>query len=1808
MGQRSLTALDKAQAAMVQMGPGRYPEPWGVGSGGGEQPITRFPRILPGLPRPEAATAHFRSDSSGTETPTSLVHVRCSRAHGSPAVAMVEVGSLFTAVPGLADLAKDDALKRTYFYQARDPTVPTSACVVRSSARCFPLPQLAPKPFSKEQGLHRGDPGLPRSGPAVIPWAASRGLDGRMPSLAGQDTGDGEGAQSPPHKASSLRHAVAIFETHITGPPVGTATGERCPATSTGSPRDPPFRSRPQVAAKPALPTRKPPGTLPWPASQPQEARSAAALQKDQEAGQARPLPKASSVEDPAGLAPGPRLRLKRRPVSAIFTEFLPPPELGMGELGLGRKPAPAPPEKTWVRKPRPLSVDLTARFESKEGLLRKVAMEGAGAEPRGEEGASPEPAADCAIQAPSSRLHLDADFQEMATKIQDRKEKTLWKRAEAGALRTPGGSARAILGGDQSPEEEKDWRDPEPQKVPQSPPWAGRGLGPTDAKSGRADGEAALGAVWISTSSVKKRLSLFGEEAPAVGSEGTVATPETPPAALELKKTGVSVQARIKGWAAEGTEEKVEVRKKALQARPKSADWTKVFSSSASSSEIAYEKCAVLGGELPGERREKQQHGCSLHSVPSPQSPWKHGSPQKASGQTEHQASSRQDPDSLGQVPRASPEGEGSFQTVWATMFEHHVERHSVAEQGSHLSGSGPRSGADACVSGPRARPSRGPWPGKDLPVGQAVPSDCVSGQCPAQAPEKPAMRDNCSQTTLPKHLTQLPWGQRVEPRLDIVHAVGDRAHSEAVPTVVGNKAMTLHSARSRRLLQGRWLTQEVISADLEGKPEAPVGAVHRASLIWEARGQENSGPKLGSPEPGDTPENSCSASRWTGRGTTHWHSAAVTGSQEPCAPRDASTKVVQAVPWETQRQGPDRVGHKPAGSISTADRAPAQGSPPGPLSRVKDKACDLHARGHPEAKEPLPAAREGDPQMARGAEPGVRLRRPLPGDHRLDRRRRRTLPHHTKFDVSHFVPPENAYKGEQKRTGPLSPPASAFQRPQETRGVTAGAMQAPGSPGEPQATFFAVTCQIPDIQKVKSMVKLGLENLLEHSRKTALAPSPCALPSGLVSPKQEEPSGPSGTKPWAGGSGGDHIVTASRSPKATEHSCPVGDRVRDRPSDRPLSVGALWIPPSSQDDSASQNTKKNGWSQVTPNTPNAPQVPPAPKASGQLERRKTEVISETFPGKMKDTYRSSVLDLDALMEEYKAKFTGAVGQAQAVPSSPTTEAGTSPRERPGRPSAVAPEAQGPWKQASVAETMDSPTSGLSKLQMGDSGTPTTPKTGSPMWGPPQSAQAPMGSSSWKRVWAITEEGHGAVGMKTQSQPAGTRPCGQEDPGSRVPLSPKSPPAEPKKSTPRTPTKWSQGDSVTPRDNPFCGHRRPLDVKRACSEKGPPSRIREGLEAMQAMHRQQEQLRGRPGYPSERVQAKGAACRAEPQTAHSQQVPPWDVNHSGVPRGSEKPICTLSPEAGGPRRTQSLCKDQRAGPCMDQLKQCFSRRSPEAKDTDTLVQDGDGAWVEPRSSGDSVAPESPSPDGTAPAGRRQPSSRRRFSSPSSPSSPTSPPGPTMEEHGRPASQRSTSTDRSGSEMETTDSPGVPLTPDAHPVDHFPFIHQTSVLDSSALKTRAQLSKRNRRRAPTLSHNLRSRSGPGEEEEEAQSMWMFKDSTEEKSPRKEESDEEENPSRVERTPTGHPHRAPAFPGMDPAVLKARLHKRPEMDSPGEMPNWTPKTPKSPFQPRVLGGRVLPSSVDKDERSEEPSPQWLRELKSKKRQSLCENQA
>ncbi|XP_059751192.1 uncharacterized protein KIAA1671 homolog isoform X1 [Balaenoptera ricei] len=1813
-------------------------------------------------------------------------------------VTRVEVGSVnsLTGVPGLGELSKEEALTRTYFRQAgKAPGAPSARLLegkspLRSPVRLLPLPRLAPKPFSKEKAadVTSSWPSLSRPSPTggLSRDVAAEGLGEKMPGLVGREAGSGDGPSSSSlvSKAALLRPSpstVILFETTKAGPTLGKGVGRGAPEADAGVSQGPPAASRPEVATKPALPARKPAGTLPRPASLSQDTRPAAT---QEETGLKEPLSKASSVEDAGSPALEPRPRLKRRPVSAIFIESIQPQKpAGPGGAAMAGKAPPTPPEKTWVRRPRPLSMDLTARFESREALARKVADEaiaGSTAQWRGPERPDLDPKVDgeCLVKAEAPLHDPDSDFLQVARKIQERKEKLLCKQAEMGNLRTMGGSARVTPTNDQNLGEEKAKLDGEPEKAPRAPqspsPRPGKGQEVAEVKSRAADGETQAGGERTPRGGVRKHVSLFGEEsasALSLGSSLPSAPPESPPAAPEQGKAGVSVQERIKGWATESSEAKPETRKKMVQARPLSADLTKLFSSAASSNEVTCEKCSELSSEPPKEPREKQKEGHGVDGASVPRSPWKPATTREKSRQTEWKDSSDQVPGSgwsesvVGPLsPSAStPDDDGSFQTVWATVFEHHVEKHTVADPSGHCpTAMTPRDTADVLELRSMFLGSRSSFPQTTYLKKEWLenPDPKKSGRTAFSNGEpkqhhtssllgRYPVGEKCSNNPCLKLLESPPASERVEPRYDIMHAVGERAHSEAIPTAPEEKAVTLRSSQSRLSLSQE-VTPAVTPADPERRLEGQVGSVQRASLIWEARGtREVSGPKTDfHRELKDTSGGNCLSPRWTGGVAMSWQKAAVGVSEErgtEPSPEATSARTIQAAIQETQHQGIEGAGIKPG------ERGPPQGGPLEPPSRAKGEASDFRAR--PQADVPLQkgplavAGGQGGARPAQVPEPEARMRKVSPSDQRMERWRRRTLPHDAKFDEFSLLAPEHSSKAEQRRTGYLTRTAGALGKPQLAHGweepqqgnagvsqVLSAAKQ--GSSVEPKATFFAVTYQIPDTQKAKSIVKPGPENLMEHSRKIAPPPSPHLLTSTLVSLNREELLETMGSKNQAPGREHD----SANFPK-TPRPASLGDRILGPPSERISDADALWVRRGPEDSIGFHSDWRDGGNKTSP--PGAPKTPPALKshlkATHLLVRRKTEVVSEMFPGKIKDGYRSSILDIDALMAEYQRQPAAGPREAQELMGGPPAEPRASNPERPGQQGEVdrrrrslkeGPEIEGPRKQASFAEANPSSTPGSGKQLAETPGAATNTKVSPPLWALPHSAPPEKypGASSGpagprKKGSGVTEDEKLAFNSKHHSAKcqhplAESKPTTSwEDLGSGATMPPRLSPTDQKKGPPRKSLGRGEEDNVTQWGNhPWDCGRSLLDVKRAHSEKGPPLKIREGLSIMQeARERRQEQPKGRPSLPRESSEAKDiktGLCRQESGNRDSQKEPP---GREDALQDNEPLLRQVTPVAAGPRRSHSFCKDKRSGPFVDQLKQCFSRRTPEAKDTDTLVQEADsqyGTWLDQHRSGESLAPESPSPDSSATSAQKQPPSSR-VSSVSSQTEATS----AGDQHDCSKDQQSTSVDRSSTDLESTDGMEGPPAPDACPakrVDDFSFIHQTSVLDSSALKTRVQLSKRSRRRAP-ISHSLRrSRVSESESrsplEEEANSTWMFKDSTEEKSPRKEESDEEEKTPRAERTPISRPQRMPVFPGMDPAALKAQLHKRPEMDSPSDTPSWAPqpKTPKSPFQPAVLGSRVLPSSVEKDERSEEPSPQWLKELKSKKRQSLYENQA
>ncbi|XP_054075039.1 uncharacterized protein KIAA1671 homolog isoform X1 [Rissa tridactyla] len=400
-----------------------------------------------------------------------------------------------------------------------------------------------------------------------------------------------------------------------------------------------------------------------------------------------------------------------------------------------------------------------------------------------------------------------------------------------------------------------------------------------------------------------------------------------------------------------------------------------------------------------------------------------------------------------------------------------------------------------------------------------------------------------------------------------------------------------------------------------------------------------------------------------------------------------------------------------------------------------------------------------------------------------------------------------------------------------------------------------------------------------------------------------------------------------------------------------------------------------------------------------------------------------------------------------------------------------------------------------------------------------------------------------------------------------------------------------------------------PPDLRRSYSEKSRQGK--DNLPLMQEVRGRKDLYRARQSFPLEsadngwkqKMSSQSESFFHEEKKASRKE---WTKQSSDKPDGTDFSLGSTQ------RSHHSFYKERRADNWTDQLKQCFSRQPPGAKDTDTLVQEPDsqyGTWNEQRHSGDSFVPDSPSSENDVISSRKQPPN----SHPSSLSSQTEP-ASLVDHHDFSKDQRSTSLDRSSTDMDSTDGTDLPPPGDTHPDEKttdFSFIDQTTVLDSSALKTRVQLSKKRRHRAP-ISHSLRRSRGLEFENrfsltEEPDNTWMFKDSTEEKKTmQQEDSDEEEKVQHTTRSSSVHAQRLPVFPGMDHSVLKAQLRKRQECEGPGEVSSAQLfKSPKP--QLGAPGGRVLPSSAEKEDRSEEKSPQWLKELKSKKRQSHYENQ-
>ncbi|TMS03254.1 RING finger protein 10 [Larimichthys crocea] len=270
--------------------------------------------------------------------------------------------------------------------------------------------------------------------------------------------------------------------------------------------------------------------------------------------------------------------------------------------------------------------------------------------------------------------------------------------------------------------------------------------------------------------------------------------------------------------------------------------------------------------------------------------------------------------------------------------------------------------------------------------------------------------------------------------------------------------------------------------------------------------------------------------------------------------------------------------------------------------------------------------------------------------------------------------------------------------------------------------------------------------------------------------------------------------------------------------------------------------------------------------------------------------------------------------------------------------------------------------------------------------------------------------------------------------------------------------------------------------------------------------------------------------------------------------------------------RAQSAEGEQEAGHLLQVVQVQQKQSEDEARETDSQY----GTWETGLRTDDSLTPATPSSESNL-----SPSPRK----------PTSPhtPGDQFDSDtldGLPPS--------SSSESQTLPFPDAPVT----------------LLDTSALRSRAQLGKKRAPRTRPSRAARQNMSAPADGDGGTNEDWLYRDSTEAKVQSKDNDSDSEEPTRgADAGPAvaSQPQRIALFPGMDPSALKAQLKKRGDSDNQteGPSPSQLSRSPKSPFLPRAA--RVLPPAGGK-ENGEEDSPQWLKELKSKKRLSQYENES
>uniref|UniRef100_A0A8C3LNK8 Uncharacterized protein n=1 Tax=Chrysolophus pictus TaxID=9089 RepID=A0A8C3LNK8_CHRPC len=396
--------------------------------------------------------------------------------------------------------------------------------------------------------------------------------------------------------------------------------------------------------------------------------------------------------------------RPKPRPVSAVFLESLRDQKHRTVEASEEKSPT----EKSWVRKPRPLSMDLTAKFELKDLSTSKktcssheskesisvTSFTDVGSHGQSETGPKTEEME--FDKGSSSKTTLKCSSQEIGILNKGKHTWEAKQKSESEQTETKPSIVTNLHSSERAFESAGESRtNREGKRLDQKETCVF-----LSAESPAASSEKENSIV---RGSVKKHISLFTSENPS-----TSVDTETPPSAAERENKCVNIQQRIKELTTESTDAKPGNLRRPLQSRPLSADLTKMFSSPTSStSEVKPEKAAEVrngsGSEMQEHQKSKEMtmlaHSGDPTEVQTAGNPWKSRQVLKLTNrtdQTETKGSFSGDSQRFSQQSENSVSFTSSFEkrlkptnvtektcikTVRATMFDHNVQRHNVAD-----------------------------------------------------------------------------------------------------------------------------------------------------------------------------------------------------------------------------------------------------------------------------------------------------------------------------------------------------------------------------------------------------------------------------------------------------------------------------------------------------------------------------------------------------------------------------------------------------------------------------------------------------------------------------------------------------------------------------------------------------------------------------------------------------------------------------------------------------------------------------------------------------------------------------------------------------------------------------------------------------------------------------------------------------------------------------------------------------------------------------------------------------------------------